>query len=61
MRRGSGGHDRTKTLTGASTFAGTGQVIKCVAPATGKVLGECRAYTPDEVKAAYDAAKKAQV
>jgi len=34
-------------------------VIECINPATGAKLGTCRAYTPAEVKAAYQAAKAA--
>jgi hypothetical protein len=36
---------------------GSGQTIPMTSPATGENLGESRAYTPNEVKAAYEAAE----
>ncbi len=39
---------------------GSGAVINCVSPATGKELGQCRAYTPAEVFAAEKRAREAQ-
>lgn len=38
---------------------GTGQQMKCVAPATGEELGTINAYTPEDVKQAYEAARVA--
>lgn len=39
---------------------GSGKKIACESPATGERLGECRAYTPDEVRAAFARASEAQ-
>jgi hypothetical protein len=42
------------------TPRGTGDVIECVNPANGEKLGECRAYTKAETKAAIAAGRAAQ-